>query len=158
MHLRPEEKILKTYHHHIFPYILRLLKIVFSSIPFFILLYFFREAISTSTFVLAAFIIASLFLLVLAYDGIIYWLDHMLVSNFRVIYIHWAFFTVRKEFEAEIRDIQDIETREKGILSYFRIFDYGEVTIQTAASRVSLRFVNAPDPEGIKHFILTHSP
>ena len=52
-----------------------------------------------------------------------------------------------------MHDIQDIETRETGVLSFLPFFDYGSFTLQTASAHTTIDFDNAPDPEGIKHFI-----
>jgi len=44
-------------------------------------------------------------------------------------------------------------TAEKGLLSYFSFFDYGQIRIDTASSHTTLTFEDAPNPEGIRQFI-----
>jgi hypothetical protein len=153
MHLRHNEKLIRIYHHHPLPFFLSVLKISFLSAPFYFLLFLFRGGMSTGTFIIAGFVITAFFLLALFYLTMIYWADRLIVTNYRVIHINWHFLTVRREYEAELQDIQDIETQEKGILSFLKFLDYGLFEIQTAASRVSIIFRDAPDPEAVKAFI-----
>ena len=79
----------------------------------------------------------------------------MIITNKRVVWIDWKTIFRREEHEAELIDIQDIETKEHGILSQLKIFDYGYFEIETAASKVCIRFNDCPDPETVKHFILS---
>jgi len=83
-----------------------------------------------------------------------YILDKLIITNKRVIWINWKTLFKREEHEAELMDIQDIETREKGILSKWHIMDYGLLQIATASSTLCISFEDCPDPEGIKHFII----
>lgn len=82
-----------------------------------------------------------------------YWLDQLIITDQRIVFKNYKFITVREEGQAYIRDIQDIETREKGVLSHFKFFDYGLLRIETAAATAAIIFENAPDPEGIRHYI-----
>jgi hypothetical protein len=50
-------------------------------------------------------------------------------------------------------DIQDITTVEHGLFSAIPFFDYGSFKLDTASAKTILLFNQAPDPEGIKHFI-----
>lgn len=104
-------------------------------------------------FVFIHLMLLFLFSLISIYIALIYWLDKLVITNLRVVHIDWKYLTVRDEIEAMLDDIQDISTAEKGILSYFRVFDYGDIQIATASSRVVLKFGWAPDPEGIRRFI-----
>lgn len=153
MHLREGEKILKVYHHHPTPFIFLVLKVIGSFLPFFFLLFLFKQGLSTKAFAIGQTFVFLLFALVIVYISLIYWLDKLIVTNMRTIFINWKYLTLRDEGEALLDDIQDIETKEKGIFSYFWIFDYGHVKIETASSHTIIEFVNAPDPEGIRHFI-----
>ena len=87
-----------------------------------------------------------------------YWLDRLVVTNHRVIYVDWKYFTVRNEYGADLGDIQDIVTKEKGFLSHFKMFDYGEFRLETASNRSIIVFVNAPDPEGLRQFVYKLKP
>ena len=58
--------------------------------------------------------------------------------------------------EALLYDIQDIHTQEKGVLSALYLFDYGVIRLETASSKTTIVFTEAPDPEGIKTFLSDH--
>ena len=117
MHLRGDEKILKTFRHHPFPYIIRVLKVVFYITPFYVLLFLFQNGLSASDYALAFSIITFFFLLVLIYDFFIYWLDRVILTNHRLVHVDWKFFSKVNEHEAELLDIQAINTREQGIFA-----------------------------------------
>lgn len=153
MRLREGERILKIYHHHPTPFVLNILKVILATMPFFLLLFAAQEGLSTSAYVIAHLVVLLIFSLVVVYLSLIYWLDKLVVTNQRVVHIDWKYLTVRDEAEGLLDDIQDILTEEKGLLSYFAVFDYGSIKIDTASSHVTLTFIEAPDPEGIRRFI-----
>lgn len=93
--------------------------------------------------------------IVIAIVSLEYLLDKLVITNKRVIWIDWHSLFKREEHEAELFDIQDIQTRETGILSKLRIFDYGLVEVETASSKTCIIFIDCPDPEGTKNFILS---
>lgn len=158
MDLREGEHILKVYRHHRTPFVIDLLKIIVGSFPFFLLLYLFGPSISAKAYFIAHVVIISLFTLVLIYQSLIYWLDKLVITNQRVVLIDWKFLTIRKEYETELIDIQDIITREKGVLAVFKWLDYGTFRLQTASHASIIEFNDAPDPEGIRQFIYTIKP
>ena len=96
--------------------------------------------------------------LLVSYSSLIYWLDRLVVTDQRIVHIDWQYLTVRNESEAELNDIQDIKTGEKGFLSYFYVFDYGFFALSTASAKVIITFLDAPDPEGIRKFIYHVKP
>ena len=85
-------------------------------------------------------------------------MDRLIITDKRVIYVNWKFLTIRDEDETELADIQDIHTKEKGLLSMVKIFDYGLFKLQTASHITAITFDNAPDPEGIRHYIYHIKP
>ncbi len=125
MQLREGEQIVKIVHHHPTPFVLDVLKVILGSFPFFLMLFLFNPVLSTKWSVLLHLMVFLLFTLVLIYVSLIYWLDKLIITSQRIIHIDWKYLTVRDESEAFLRDIQDIQTEEKGILSTFWIFDYG---------------------------------
>lgn len=153
MHLREGERILKIYRHHPTPFVLDIFKIIIGTFPFYLMLFLFQNVLSTGAYVLGHVLILGLFSLILIYLSLIYWLDKLVLTNYRVVHIDWKYLTVRNEAEAELDDIQDIHTEEKGILSFLWVFDYGALVLDTASAHVTLRFVDAPDPEQIRRFI-----
>lgn len=158
MDLREGEQILKTYRHHPTPFARDLLKIIVGFFPFFLLLYLFGPSISTLTFVIAHIVLVVLLILIIIYQTFVYWLDKLIVTNYRIVHVDWRYLTVRNEYEAELSDIQDIATKEKGILATFRIFDYGEFRLKTASNDIIINFSDAPNPEGIRQFVYKIKP
>ena len=153
MLLREGERILKVYHHHPTPFVFDVLKAIAGAFPFFLLLFFFQGVLSTKWFVILNLVVLGLFSLVVTYLALIYWLDKLVVTNQRIVYIDWKYLTIRDESEALLSDIQDIQSEEKGILAAFWIFDYGTFRLDTASSYVTLEFIDAPNPEEIRQFI-----
>lgn len=154
MHLGEGEEIVKIYHHHPTPYIYRMLKIILATFPFLLILFVSQESFhTTSSYIIAHVVVLVFFSIVVLYVSLIYWLDKLVVTNQRVVYIDWQFLTIRKEVEALLEDIQDIATQENGFLAFFKVFDYGTIKVETASSHVTLQFNDAPDPEAIRKFI-----
>ncbi len=155
MQLREGEQIIKVFHHHPTPFVFDVLKVILGSFPFFLLLFLFTPILSLKWTVILYLMVFALFTLVLIYVALIYWLDKLIITNQRIIHIDWKYLTVRDESEAFLRDIQDVQTEEKGILSRFWIFDYGLLRLDTPSSYVTIEFLDAPDPENIRKHIFS---
>lgn len=153
MKLKQDEEVIKIFHHHISAMVVRLMKIALLSIPFYFVAYLVTFFLTPLSSVLVFVGVTLFFALIITYEGVLYHLDRLIITNMRVIYIDWMGAFRRHEHEAELVDIQDIETRETGILSFLPIFDYGTFTVETASAHTIIKFTEAPDPEGIKHFI-----
>lgn len=153
MKLKENEEVVKVLHHHYVALIIRELKIVIVSIPFFFVASLFSTLMNPYQQILMYGAITIVFGLIIAHDGILYHLDRLVITNHRIIYIDWQGIFSRSEHEAELVDIQDIETKETGVLSFIPMFDYGMFTVETASAHTIINFTEAPDPEGIKHFI-----
>lgn len=153
MILREGERILKVYHHHATPFILDILKAIFGVIPFFLIIFFARDHISSKAYIISHLVIIVIFALIIAYVSMVYWLDKLVITNLRIVFINWKRLTKREESEALLNDIQDIQIHEKGIFSHFSLLDYGSFTLETASSRRTIHFEQAPDPEGIRRYI-----
>lgn len=153
MHLREGEQILKIFHHHPTPFVFDIFKLILAAIPFFVVLFILKESFNTKWFVIAYVILILCFALVVAYMSFIFWMDRLVVTNHRIVYVNWKMLSIREEAEAFHREIEEIMTQEKGIFSYFKTFDYGTIRIETAAAHVNIDFRDAPDPEGIRKFI-----
>lgn len=124
-----------------------------TSLPFLFCAWFFRGLFTPveMTWLYAGIMLLNF--MVLLYDSGLYYLDRLVITNRRVLYIDWNGAFSNTEHEAELVDIQDVETREKGFISLLSFLDYGDFTVETASTRTTIHFPNAPDPEGIKHFI-----
>lgn len=153
MKLKQNEEVIKTLHHHYTAIVFRELKVALLSIPFYFVASMFGPVLNGLEMFLLYAGVSLLFISIILYDGILYWLDRLVITNLRILYIDWQNPFSRSEHEAELMDIQDIETTESGILSFLPIFDYGNFTLETASAHTIIKFNEAPDPEGIKHFI-----
>lgn len=156
MDLREGEHINKVFHHHPFPFIMQMIRVVFASIPFFFLIFIISSALTREQLIMANLVVVVIFTLVIVYMALIYWLDKIVITNYRVVHIDWKLLTQRDEGEALLYDIQDIHTHEKGIFASLYLFDYGNIRIETASSKTTILFIQAPDPEGIKIFLTDH--
>ena len=155
MRLREGEQIVKVFHHHPTPFVFDVLKVILGSFPFFLLLFLFSPILSVKWAVILYLMVFVLFALVLTYVALIYWLDKLIITNYRIIHIDWKYLTVRDEAEAFLKDIQDVQTEEKGILAKFWVFDYGLLRLDTPSSYVTIVFLDAPDPENIRKYIFS---
>lgn len=145
--------MIKVFHHHPLPAVVRGFKIAIASLPFFFVASFFQGALPATAMIMVFAGITLVFSLVIAHATLVYYLDKLIVTSRRIIYINWINLFLREESEAEFEFIQDIETQEKGILSKFGLFNYGLFKVETASANVSIIFDDANDPDGIKHFI-----
>lgn len=150
---KENEEVVKVLHHHYTALFLREFKVALLSIPFYFVASFFGAFLNTGQMFQVYSVITLIFLIVIIYDGVLYWMDRLIITNIRVVYIDWLNPFSRSEHEAELVDIQDIETTETGVLSFLPFFDYGNFTLETASAHTIITFNEAPDPEGIKHFI-----
>ncbi len=153
MHLHKQECVVKTFHHHPFIFFVRIIKILVASLPFIFMSFLIGSALSASQLALILTVIITIFILFIAYDFIIFYLDRLVVTNRRIVHIDWKSLLSRSEQEAELEDIQDIETEENGIFSKIKLFDFGSFWLQTASTKTTITFTDAPDPEGIKKLI-----
>lgn len=153
MHLQENEQIVKVFHHHPTARFFRALGIVVAGLPFYFVAWFFRDVFTSPQMFWLYSLVGIFHFFFLFYDSFLYHLDRLVITNRRILYIDWNGALSNTEHEAELVDIQDIETREKGFFSLLGFLDYGDFTLETASTRTTIHFPNAPDPEGIKHFI-----
>ncbi len=147
------EKVLRVYHHHPTPFIFNVLKVILAFSPFYFLLWGVDSILSLFWAIIGHLVLIFFFILVIIYISLIYWLDRLVITNMRIIYIDYKYLTVRDDSVAFLEDIQDVKTDEKGLLAYFKFFDYGTMTVDTPSSYITLIFEDAPNPEGIRQFV-----
>jgi hypothetical protein len=157
MHLDKDERIFKIYYHSLFPYLVTVAELLIVTLPFFFILYLLKDSITFNTAVVIYSLLLFVFALVLIYLTLIYWLDRLVITNKRVIFIDWKYLTVKVEAETELKDIQDIVSRENGFLSLLPLLDFGTLEIKSASNKTAIEFKQAPDPNGIKKFIQTYA-
>lgn len=153
MNLREGENILYVYRHHFLPFFVRIFQLALVSIPVLLLLYPLSKSLPTATMLIIYTVVFGIFSLAALYITLIYWLDKLIVTNQRVVFVDWKLLTAISEIETEIRDVQDIKTHSKGLLSSLPFFNFGEIEIETASYSETINFPEASDPEGIKSSI-----
>lgn len=153
MHLQEDEQLIKTYHHHAAIFVFKTLNFVVVSLPFFFVATFFSGLLNTAQMVMVYSGIAAVFGLLLAYELFFFYFDRLVITNKRILHVDWNGAFSRSEHEAELSDIQDVGTEENGLLAFIPIFDFGTFVVETASTKTTITFKDAPDPEGIKHFV-----
>ncbi|MCC7196734.1 PH domain-containing protein [Candidatus Peregrinibacteria bacterium] len=153
MHLQENESLIKTFHHHPTVFLIKAFNYTVVSLPFFFVATFFSGLLNTAQMVMLYAGVASVFLLLLAYDLFFFYFDRLIITNRRILHVDWNGAFSRSEHEAELSDIQDIGTQEAGLLAVLPFFDFGVFTVETASTQTTIIFKDAPDPEGIKHFV-----
>jgi len=158
MFLHKDERILKIYYHHYTPFLVHILKLFTATLPFYFILFMMHNSFSFKIILMFHLIIIMLFSVVAVYLTLVYWLDRLIVTNKRLIFVDWEYLTVKTEHESELTDIQDITSKENGLFALIPFFDYGTIEIETASAGTFIVFHQAPDPNGIKKFIYSHVP
>lgn len=153
MHLGTNEVVVKIFYHHYLPFTIRLLKLILASVPMYALLFFLAPTLPGNFLLIAHLAIVIGFTLAVAYMTIVYWLDRLVLTNERIVFIDWQYLTKKTESEASLKDIQDIRTHERGFLASFSVFDYGTIEIKTASDKSVIKFDEIPDPEGVRKAI-----
>jgi hypothetical protein len=154
MRLRDGEYIVRKIKRHYTPYIFKILKIAVVIIPVYVVFFMIGDQIGVEWLLVILAIVSFFTGIILAIVSIDYLMDKLMVTNKRVVWINWKSIFKKLEHEAELIDIQDIDTQEKGLLANLKFFDYGVIEVETAGSKTCIIFPDCPDPAGIKTFIL----
>lgn len=154
MKLMPHEQIMKVYHHDFLAFFIRGVKIWGASLPFFFMAAILSPLVSnlTAFYIYSGIIV--LFAISHLYDGLLFYLDTLIITNQRIVHLDWISPFKYMETQAQLNDIQNIESEEKGFLSRFRLFDFGLFLVETASTKTVIKFEDAPDPEGIKFYVV----
>lgn len=91
-------------------------------------------------------------LLTYAYFNFLHWFYNIyLVTSERFLHIEYKILSGKKIAEAPLRNIQDISQH---IVGFFpSLFNYGDVSIQTASERGRFHFRSVPDPSWFRDVI-----
>ncbi|MBI4994311.1 PH domain-containing protein [Candidatus Peregrinibacteria bacterium] len=74
-----------------------------------------------------------------------YYLQVFIVTNFRVIQLDQTLYFVRNRDSIDLREIQDIEIHQKGVIQ--TIFNYGELVITLSSAHATKYIPFMPNPE-----------
>lgn len=98
--------------------------------------------------VMFLFFAFELFMWLLLYRAFIdYYLDVWIVTNKRIINIEQMDLFHRRLSEQKLFRVQDVSSLQKGMLA--TLFDYGNVSVQTAAEQARFEFEQIPRPNEI---------
>jgi len=153
MRLGPDERVVLVVYHHYMPFVFQVLQLFFIALPFYFVIFFLSPVLTLKATVLSYLILSIVLLFIVVYLGLIYWLDKLIITNKRVIFIDWKYLTVKIECEANLDDVQDVVSIEKGILSFLPIFQYGTLIVKTASHKANVEFPQAPRPSILQKFI-----
>lgn len=156
MQLRDQEQIINQFRRHKTPFVFSIIKLLLLFTILYVIAYFLTPYVSVLVSFIIFLAISLVFGFFITYEAFIYFLDKLVITNFRILFVNWKSLIQKEEYEAELMDIQDIVTRSKGFLAKFKIFDYGTIEVQTASSKATIIFDKAPHPESIKNFILAY--
>ncbi|MFW5703605.1 MAG: hypothetical protein ACOCXQ_02120 [Patescibacteria group bacterium] len=80
------------------------------------------------------------------------WYFHVgLLTSQRIVDIDFNSILYKEVSIAELRDVEETTTKSAGYLSSF--FNYGDIFIQTAGSKINIEYHNAPNPALIIRYI-----
>ena len=153
MHLRQGEVVVKVIRRHLTPYLLKLIFISIIATPFYVILLNLLPVVEGESVLLAFLALSGFIGVVIMVFSLDYLMDKLVITSKRVIWVNWLSLIKKEEREAELMEIQDVETKEKGILANFSFFDYGLLKIETSASKVTITFQDCPDPINVKNFL-----
>jgi hypothetical protein len=153
MRLDEDEIKVKTFFHHPIPFAILLVKTAVVSFPFYLVATFFNGLLDPTRMFLTYLVISAVFALVMIYETFLYFIDRLVVTNKRIVHLEWKSLFNSDESGAEFSEIQDIETKVHGILSTISIFNFGSFILETSATHTGITFLNATNPEAIKHFV-----
>lgn len=155
MHLRQGEVIVKVIRRHLTPYLLRLILISIIATPFYVILLNLLPVVEGESVLLVFLVLSGFIGVVVMVYSLDYLMDKLVITSKRVIWVNWLSLIKKEEREAELMDIQDVETQEKGILANLSFFDYGLLKVETSASKVTITFQDCPDPINVKNFLFS---
>lgn len=81
-----------------------------------------------------------------------FYLDVLVITNDRLIDIEQLGLFARSVSELDLYKTQDVTSTVKGIFA--SLFNYGDVSIQTAGAAEKFHVQNVPNPEGLRQAIL----
>ena len=153
MLLTKDEFVLKIFYHHYTPFFFNVFKLVFFIMPFYLILYLIKDTLTFKVIFIVHLVLLFVFIALLIYLTLIYWLDRLVITNKRVIFIDWKYLTVKKISEVEFGDIIDVEVHTSGIFSKFKFLDFGSIDLLTSTSKVAISFPQAAYPIKLRTYI-----
>jgi len=156
---RENEEVIEVIHRHWLNINLQFLMLFFFTAVtlgvMFILPFFFPVLLGAYTVSLFHFVENTFFLCIWIFSFLIwidYYFDVWIITNERIVNIEQKGLFNRYISELNFRNIQDVATVVEGIVP--TMFNFGEVSVQTAAEQERFLFHMVPDPYRIKDIIM----
>jgi len=93
-----------------------------------------------------------LFIFIFGFESFLSWyFDVYIITDKRVVDIHFNNLLDKKFSEANIEAIQDVTSRVSGLSQ--TILNYGDILIQTAGAQTELNFMKVPHPNAVTEII-----
>jgi len=113
----------------------------------------FNLAFLPQTFQLILLIINYLLVLIIVYEGFLYWYFNVtLITNEKVVDIDFAQLLYKGVDLAPLTKIEETDSVTAGIIG--TIFNFGNVKVQTAGANVAIEMKNIPKPSLVADLIL----
>ena len=152
MILRKNEQVLHTVYHHFLPYLIRCFYFLIFMFIFLIFSRFLAEIFSDYSTLIYLFF-GIVFILVFLNMTLIYWLDKLIITNQRLIYINWISITNVQENEINLKSIQDIGSFERGLIRFIPFLSYGKIVIKSSAYKFDITFEEIGKANKVRTFI-----
>lgn len=113
----------------------------------------FNMALLPSTFVMILLIINYLFVLIVVFEGFLNWyFNAILITDQKIVDIDFAYLLYKGVDLAPLSKIEEADSVTAGILG--TIFNFGDVSVQTAGAKVAIEMKNVPNPSTVADLIL----
>jgi ABC-type sugar transport system permease subunit len=136
----PWEKTIMIIRVHWITYLILSLQIIAIIIFSITLLEVFKAKPIVFLSITITWLISSIFLYI---EWLNYELDRLIITNNRIIWINQISFLNRAVSEANLAQVQEVNSKTKWFFS--NIFNYGDISIQTAWSKVGLSMTFCPN-------------
>lgn len=154
----PDEKILLLLRAHPItniPWIV--LSVFIFMIPFFaqkVSLFFgFNLNSLPQTYLLVFLIINYLLVLVIAYEGFLYWyFNATIITSEKIVDINFQSLLYKGVDLAPLSNVEEADSTTAGVIRTF--FDFGNVSVQTAGARVAIEMKNVPHAAQVADLVL----
>ncbi len=103
---------------------------------------------------LALLILWYLLILVFAIENYLFWYFNIyIITNERLVDVSFASLLSRQTTEVRLHDVQSARSTLKGLLG--SLFNFGDVSVETAAERLNIVFTSVPKPDFVSERINT---
>lgn len=104
-------------------------------------------------YISAFIIIDTLLVLIIVFEGFLHWYFNVyIVTTKRIMDVEFSSVLAKNIDLAPLTDVQEANSKLGGIIR--GLFNFGDVTIATAAARIQIDFRNIPQPDRVADFIM----